>query len=745
MAEEIVQRRRGLLWSWLQVIDWVPGGFAALVGLVIGLASSCGGASAAAQEPVQEQPAGGQAGILIDVPVPLTEAAASRLVNQLQAIGESVASEGRQTIVLRHGVDSSGGSETGFESALRLARAMSSPELRRLKLVCWVQGELDGHSVLPILASDVLVMGPQGAIGDASAGESSMDETIALSYQAIAERRAVFPPAVVTALVDPGAELAMVDNVAGGQMLVAGDELRELRDAGDVLREEVWSPAGVPLRLDANRLRSARIAAQVIGAMEPLSELLGLASLEPLSVREVEGEVAGVLLEVIGSISSNRSRRWQSNLAATLESGETNTWLVAIDSHGGSLSDSATLAGWFAPPTPPLRTVAGVIRGEARGDAALLAMACKPLLMTPGSTLGGAGSDAIDGRAIAAQEELIAQVARETRRPEALIRGLLNRDLVVYRYTNRRTGRVRYATENEIARDAEDPELERDRWERGERIELADGLSVAEAVELGLADGSTDSLESAARRVGFAEVPPEVSDRTLVRFVERIGRSQSLAFFLLFLGFVMLSSEASAPGVGIPGFISLLCFACFFWIKFLAGTAEWLEMLAFALGLLCIGIELFVVPGVGIFGIGGVALTMLGVVLMSQTFVIPRNVYQLEVLTRGIWVALGSAAGLIVGVALIRVMLPHVPLFRGLVMESPDAAMTDTKERLADFMHLIGREGVTTTPLRPSGKARFDEQIVGVVSDGTAIGAGEPVRVLEVYGNRIVVERMEPS
>ncbi len=739
-----MQARRGYFPSWPRLLGRIPSWVTPVIAVaqVTALAIAGGWSAALAQGP-EAGPAGGERGILLDVSVPLTEASASSLVAQLRSLGENVAGEGRRTVVMRYGADASGGSETDFESALKLARAMTSPELRRLKLVSWVEGELDGHSTLPILASDVLVVGPQGSLGDASAGESSMDETVALSYQAIAERRAVFPPAVVTALVDPGAELAQVDKVGGGQTLAAGGELQQLREEGEALREEVWSADGVPLRLDADRLRSARIAAQVIGTTDALSEHLGLAVLEPLSAAAADGEVEGVLLEIVGSISANRSRRWQANLSATLDSGETNTWLVAIDSHGGRLSESATLAGWFAQPSPPLQTVAGVIRGEARGDAALVALACKPLLMTPGSTLGGPGSEAMARREIAAQRELISLVARETRRSESLIRGLLDHESDVYRYTNRRTGRVRYATEEEIVAGAEDAELERDRWERGEQIDLADGLSAAEAVELGLADGRTDSLESAARRIGFSEIPPEASDRTIVRFVERIGRSQTLAFFLLFLGFVMLSSEASAPGVGVPGFIALLCFACFFWIKFLSGTAEWLEMMAFALGILCIGIELFVVPGFGVFGVGGLALTMLGVVLMSQTFVVPRNAYQLEILTRGIWTALGSAGGLILGVVLIRAMLPHVPLFRGLVMETPDAVMTDTKERLTDFAHLEGCEGVTTTPLRPSGKARFEEQIVGVVSDGTAIGSGESIRVTEVHGNRIVVERME--
>jgi membrane-bound ClpP family serine protease len=234
-----------------------------------------------------------------------------------------------------------------------------------------------------------------------------------------------------------------------------------------------------------------------------------------------------------------------------------------------------------------------------------------------------------------------------------------------------------------------------------------------------------------------------VSDRGIVRFVERVGRSGTLAFFLLFIGFAALSAEANAPGLGLPGFVALICFALYFWMKFLAGTAEWLELVAFTLGIACIAIEIFVVPGFGVFGIGGLALTILGIVLMSQTFVIPRNVYQVEVLARGIWVALGGAAGLVGGFIAMRMLLPHVPLLRGLVMEPIDQAGLEESEKLGDYSYLFGTTGTTTTPLRPSGKARFGDQVVQVVSDGTAIAAGEPVRVCEVHATKVVVEPVE--
>jgi membrane-bound ClpP family serine protease len=133
-------------------------------------------------------------------------------------------------------------------------------------------------------------------------------------------------------------------------------------------------------------------------------------------------------------------------------------------------------------------------------------------------------------------------------------------------------------------------------------------------------------------------------------------------------------------------------------------------------------------------------MTVASIVLMSQTFVLPHNSYQLTVITRGLWAALGSLLGLFGGFVLMRQFFPHVPLFRHLIMETPDTVAINQAEMLADYSRLLNQTGVTTTPLRPSGKARFGDEIVQVVSDGSMIEKGASVTVIEVHGSRIVVE-----
>ena len=58
---------------------------------------------------------------------------------------------------------------------------------------------------------------------------------------------------------------------------------------------------------------------------------------------------------------------------------------------------------------------------------------------------------------------------------------------------------------------------------------------------------------------------------------------------------------------------------------------------------------------------------------------------------------------------------------------------------LVDLDNLVGAVGVATTPLGPSGKARFGNHLVDVISTGEFISRDSQVVVAEVHGNRVVV------
>jgi membrane-bound ClpP family serine protease len=167
-----------------------------------------------------------------------------------------------------------------------------------------------------------------------------------------------------------------------------------------------------------------------------------------------------------------------------------------------------------------------------------------------------------------------------------------------------------------------------------------------------------------------------------------------------------------------------------------------LEVLLFAAGVSCILLELFVLPGTAIFGLGGGLLIIASLILASQTFVVPHNEYEVRELRNSMLGLLAAGIGIGVAAIVMRRYLPHTPLFSHLMLEPPsDAELEELSQReaLVDFNHLLGHRGVAATQLTPSGKARFGDELVDVIADGEVISRGAEVVVTEVHGNRVLV------
>ena len=61
---------------------------------------------------------------------------------------------------------------------------------------------------------------------------------------------------------------------------------------------------------------------------------------------------------------------------------------------------------------------------------------------------------------------------------------------------------------------------------------------------------------------------------------------------------------------------------------------------------------------------------------------------------------------------------------------------------VGEYQNLLGAIGQALTDLRPAGLAQFGERRVDVVSRGDYITKGTSVRIVEIEGNRVVVEKI---
>lgn len=149
--------------------------------------------------------------------------------------------------------------------------------------------------------------------------------------------------------------------------------------------------------------------------------------------------------------------------------------------------------------------------------------------------------------------------------------------------------------------------------------------------------------------------------------------------------------------------------------------------------LILVGIALLaletVVPG-GFFGLAGI-LSLLGALYLGLGA------------TVGAAVAVGvvTCVGLLCLYLLVKVF-PHSDMGKALTLHF-SYKKEDGYESAKEKSHMLGKEGVAHSVLRPAGVAIIDGNYVDVVTEGTFYEAGTKVRVVEVQGGRVVVRAVE--
>ncbi|MCK5945385.1 MAG: hypothetical protein KAI24_25570, partial [Planctomycetes bacterium] len=155
-------------------------------------------------------------------------------------------------------------------------------------------------------------------------------------------------------------------------------------------------------------------------------------------------------------------------------------------------------------------------------------------------------------------------------------------------------------------------------------------LDAITAEEFGLSNGTLQGYE---QLVEVLAVEREAMGELAVNWAEKmVAWLELLQPFLLAAGFLMLLIEVKTPGTGLPGILGcvFLGFALFY--SYLVGLAEVTEILVFFLGLAAIAVEIFLLPGTVIFGVVGFLCLMLSLVLSQQSFVLPSNAVEENVL-----------------------------------------------------------------------------------------------------------------
>src|SRR3569833_1032111 len=98
-------------------------------------------------------------------------------------------------------------------------------------------------------------------------------------------------------------------------------------------------------------------------------------------------------------------------------------------------------------------------------------------------------------------------------------------------------------------------------------------------------------------------------------------RSPTAMWLQLFIGGAALYAVLQSPGIGLGAIVGTVCFLLYFWSAVLGGTAGWREVLLFLAGVVCLLMEIFIFPGVAVFGLSGRLLIVVALILVLLLFV----------------------------------------------------------------------------------------------------------------------------
>ena len=409
----------------------------------------------------------------------------------------------------------------------------------------------------------------------------------------------------------------------------------------------------------------------------------------------------------------------------TAESNEASAIIFEMNTYGGRLDSAADIVNALNQTKIPTYTFINTNAGSA---GALIAIATQHIYMAPVSAIGAAAPILPTGEDLpaAAREKTISYWS-------ALVRGS--------------------AIKNGHNPDLAEAFMNKDKEVKiGDRVVHPKGavltLNAQEATEKInskplLAEGVADSIADLTKKAGL---------KGNIVTIEPTGFEQiafwitALAPLLLLGGILGAYLEFKIPGATWPGIISAICFALFFLGHYLAGLAGWEVVALFVLGMVLVLIEiLFFAHSTIVFGVVGVFLILASLLWTMVDRYPGQNFFPtgkaLAVPLLNMFIAI---VGSFIVIALLARYLPRTSIYRRFaLMDSnpPGPSLAGIPRQFATALAIApGMQGTAITVLRPSGKARFADHVVDVVTEGEFIAPQTPVIVIQTDGMRVVVK-----
>ena len=632
-----------------------------------------------------------------------------------------------------------------------LADVISSLSGARMT-VAYVPQPLQGFAVLPVVACDEIVMGNASSLGPITPEGQPFDAAYS-GYVRVLAIRKTRDPDLLMGMLNRDADLRLVRTPDKALHYVLADNLPAFEKAHQVVEERSAWDGGLRGVLTAQRAREEGFCRRTADSRNELAAMYKLAGQSSVDDPTLGQMIRPVWVRLEGPLDTVMVGHLQKRIEqARLE--KANLLILQIDSPGGDDAVVDSL-GDLLSAIKDMKTVA-YIDERAEGLAALVPLACRDIVLKKGARLGGNARFVVAGGGrrhelteiqVSGFSDKAALWAGSRGHSEALARALIDPGVTVLEARDTRTGGTALVRPEDVDADRRRFQVLQVRKEPGQTL-VIDSEEVA---SYGLGQPVLDDEQFRAN-YGLRGRDIAIEGPTWVDSFVALLTDPYVSWILLFVGVFMLVIELKLPGIGLPGITSALAFLLFFWSHYLGGTADQLEIILFLIGLVCLAMELFVFPGFGIFGISGILLMLCSIVLASHTFIWPTKDYEYRELGVTLLQLTGMLIAVGIGAAMLARYIPSLPVFNRLILkpepwtgvepEDPEHPYQPAPETYESLAFLVGETGRTTSPLRPTGKARFGNLLIDVVSAGGYVETDSLVEVLDVQGPRVIVKKV---
>lgn len=384
--------------------------------------------------------------------------------------------------------------------------------------------------------------------------------------------------------------------------------------------------------------------------------------------------------------------------------------ILELDTFGGAVDDADDIRTRILEFDKPIYAF---INKDAASAGALISIACDSIYMSRGSSIGAATVVTQDG---AAAPDKYQSYMRKKMRSTAEAKG----------------------RDPKMAEAMVDEDIDLDSIATEGKILT---FSTAEAIKYGYCEAEVSNIEEILKRAGVENYEVTEFDLGITEKIISLFLNPFVSGILVLVIIGGIYFELQTPGVGFPILASIVAAVLYFVPNYLNGLAENWEILLFMVGIVLIALEVFVIPGFGVAGVSGLICTLgsLVLVMLNNDF-LDFSFVPMEEVFISTAVVLAGLLGSIVVMIFGGARLLNTNVFKKVALQETQSSEEGYTSTFYKKEPMIGKEGITFTRLRPSGKIEIEGVVYDAYTRGDFIDEGVDIEVISDEGTSLKVK-----